>query len=97
VVAFIDLNSSIESLRSYDGASITAFNDDISPVSFIDVELILEIISDKRRATSEIDDVDDDGNNEDKGNIIAQLKNKNQKIFKVYLLCVFIIIDVHGN
>jgi hypothetical protein len=98
VVAFTDLGSSIESPRSHDGASITAFDDDISPASFTDVEPILEVVSREGRATREINDTDDGGDNEEEGNVVAQPKNKNQKNFKVCLPRVSIVIDViDGN
>ncbi|KAH9982992.1 hypothetical protein BGW80DRAFT_58265 [Lactifluus volemus] len=89
----IDEEDEIETPRSYYGASVTASYDDIStisPASFTDAEPILDVLSneDSERATREENDAagyEDDGDNEDEGNIDgwldkdAQPENKNKK------------------
>jgi hypothetical protein len=103
---FSDLGNRIETPRSYYGASVTVSYDDIStisPASFTDAELILDVLSneDSERVTREENDAtgyEDDGDNEDEGNIDgwldkdAQPENKNKKNSKVCLLRVFLLI-----
>jgi hypothetical protein len=103
VIVFTDLGNRIES-PSYHGASVTASYDDIStvsPASFTDAEPILDVLSNEERAIREENDAagyEDDGDNEDEGDIDgwldkdAQPENKNKKNSKVCLPHVFLLI-----